>query len=194
MSCSLSIWMSQRWWKLSFGSSPSYRSFVDHSMWPQQSAASPILGQVGLVPCRALSLGWGHPHLVTLNPRTCPLQYKLSSSHHIRVWVLFSSNFPLRNRHLHYNYDVESFCYESGPLFLFYTTMAISPFVIRAWTHLVLCFICIYNFRLWVYPFLLVFFDSLAAKAFLARSIKLCSVDNQWSSGVTVVGVQIMSD
>jgi hypothetical protein len=35
-----------------------------------------------------------------------------------------------------------------------------------------------------------VFFDSLAGKAFLARSIKLCLVDNQRSSGVTVVGFE----
>jgi hypothetical protein len=35
-----------------------------------------------------------------------------------------------------------------------------------------------------------VFFDSLAGKAFLARSIKLCLVDNQRSSGVTVAGLE----
>ena len=46
------------------------------------------------------------------------------------------------------------------------------------------------NFRLRVYTFLLVFFDSLAGKAFLARSIKLCLVDNQWSSGVMVAGFE----
>ena len=34
------------------------------------------------------------------------------------------------------------------------------------------------------------FFDLLAGKAFLARSIKLCLVDNQQSSGVTVVGFE----
>jgi hypothetical protein len=32
----------------------------------------------------------------------------------------------------HCNCDAESFCCESGPPFLFYTTMAISPFVLRA--------------------------------------------------------------
>jgi len=35
-----------------------------------------------------------------------------------------------------------------------------------------------------------VFFDSLAGKAFLARSIKLCLVENQWSSGVMVAGFE----
>jgi hypothetical protein len=65
-------------------------------------------------------------------PRMSPIQYKLSSSHHIRVWILFSSSFPLRNRHLHCNCVVESFCCESGPPFLFFTTVVISPFVIRA--------------------------------------------------------------
>ena len=44
--------------------------------------------------------------------------------------------------------------------------------------------------RLRVYPFLLVFFDSLAGKAFFARSIKLCLVDNQQSSGVAVAGFE----
>jgi hypothetical protein len=39
-----------------------------------------------------------------------------------------------------------------------------------------------------------VFFDSLAGKAFLARSIKLCLIDNQRSSGVTVAGIRIVSD
>ena len=34
------------------------------------------------------------------------------------------------------------------------------------------------------------FFDSLAGKAFSARSIKLCLVDNQWSSGVAVAGFE----
>jgi hypothetical protein len=37
---------------------------------------------------------------------------------------------------------------------------------------------------------LLVLFDSLVGKAFLARSIKLCLVDNQRSSGVTVAGFE----
>ena len=45
-----------------------------------------------------------------------------------------------------------------------------------------------------VYLFWLVFFDSLAGKAFLARSIELCSVDNQQSSSVMVGGLQIISD
>jgi hypothetical protein len=163
-------------------------------MWPWKYAASPILGQVGLLSCRDLSPDWGRPHLVTLNPWTSPLQYKLSSNHHIRVWVLFSSSFPLRNTHLHCNCDVESFCYESGPPFLFFTTVAVSPFVIRAWTHTCLCFMHIHNFRLWAYNYLLVFFDPLAGLAFLARSIKLCLVDNQQRSGVTVAVVRIVTD
>ena len=35
------------------------------------------------------------------------------------------------------------------------------------------------------------FFDSLAGKVFLARSIKLCLVDNKRSSGVTVTGFKL---
>jgi hypothetical protein len=49
-------------------------------------------------------------------------------------WVLFCSSFPLRNKHLHCNGDVEFFCCESGLIFLFFTTVAISLFMIRAWT------------------------------------------------------------
>jgi hypothetical protein len=37
---------------------------------------------------------------------------------------------------------------------------------------------------------LLVFFDSLVGKAFLARLLMLCLVDNQQSSGVTVAGFE----
>jgi len=37
---------------------------------------------------------------------------------------------------------------------------------------------------------LLVFFDSLVGKTFLARSIKLCLVDNQRSTGVMVAGFE----
>jgi hypothetical protein len=55
---------------------------------------------------------------------------------------------------------------------------------------IVIRIIHICNFRLRVFTFLLVRFDSLAGKAFLARSIKLCLVDNQWSSGVTVAGFE----
>ena len=45
-----------------------------------------------------------------------------------------------------------------------------------------------------VYLFLLVSFDSLAGKAFSARSIKLCLVDNQRSGGVMVAGFEFVSD
>jgi hypothetical protein len=144
--------LERRQWKLSFSLDPSSRRFVDHSMWPQYDAALSILSQVGLVPCQALSPGWGRPHLVVLNPRTSLLQYKLSSSRYIRVWVLFSASFPLRNSHLHCNCDVKSFCYESGPPFLFSTIVVISPFAIRAWTpylsllhtHLQFQIVCLY--------------------------------------------------
>jgi hypothetical protein len=49
------------------------------------------------------------------------------------AWILFSSSFPLRNKHLYCNCNVESFWVNQG-LFLFFTNVAISPFVIRAWT------------------------------------------------------------
>ena len=46
------------------------------------------------------------------------------------------------------------------------------------------------NFRLRVYTFLLVLFDSLAGTAFLVRSMTLCLVDNQRSSAVMVAGFE----
>ena len=45
-----------------------------------------------------------------------------------------------------------------------------------------------------VYIFLLVFFDSLAGKAFSVRSIMLCLVDNQQSGGVMVAVFEFVSD
>jgi hypothetical protein len=54
--------LERRQWELSFSSGLSSRRFVNHSMWPRQGVASPILGQVGLVSRRALSPGWGRPN------------------------------------------------------------------------------------------------------------------------------------
>ena len=62
----------------------------------------------------------------------------------------------------------------------------------RVLEPLLIRFIYICNIRLHVYIFLLVFFDSLVGKAFSARSIKLCLVDNQQSTGVTVAWLRIM--
>jgi hypothetical protein len=42
------------WWRRRFGSSPSSRSRVYHSVWPRQGAAPPTLGQLGHVSSRAL--------------------------------------------------------------------------------------------------------------------------------------------
>lgn len=50
-----------------------------------------------------------------------------------------------------------------------------------------LCFIHIYNFRLRPSR-LFVFFDSLAEKTFVARSIMLCMVDNQRRRGAMIIG------
>ena len=79
---------------------------------------------------------------------------------------------------------------DPGLLFLLFSTVSISPFESSAWTPLVIRFIHICNFRLRISTFLLVFFDSLVGKAFLAMSIKLCLVDNQRSSGVAVAGFE----
>ena len=95
----------------------------------------------------------------------------------------------------------------------FIVTVSISPFTViqgpHSWSpplcrlvlwnwvlelHIYPCYIYICNFRLRVSTFLLVFFNSFAGKAFLVRSIKLCLVDNQRRSSVTIAGLRIVFD
>ena len=85
----------------------------------------------------------------------------------------------------------KSFYSDPGSLFLISSTVSISPLESSSWTPFVIHLIHTYNFRLRDYSFLLVSFDSLAGKAFSARSIKLCLVDNQQSSGITVAWLRI---
>ena len=58
--------------------------------------------------------------------------YKLSRRRHIKV--LFSSGFHRKTDIFHCNYNIESFYFESRPMFLLFTTVVNKPFVIRAWT------------------------------------------------------------
>jgi hypothetical protein len=53
--------------------------------------------KLAFVSCRALSSCCGRPPIAP-NPRSSPFCYKLSSHHHIWVWILFSYSFSLRNR------------------------------------------------------------------------------------------------
>jgi hypothetical protein len=75
-------------------------------------------------------------------------------------------------------------------MFLISSTMSISPLELSSRT----LYWCLHHsylqFQIACFTFLLVLFDSLVGKAFLARSIKLCLVDNQRSSGVMVVGFE----
>ena len=68
------------------------------------SAATPSFGLLARVSC------WG-PWWTWLGGYARPNTH-IICSRHIRVWVLFSACFPLRNSHLHCNCDVESFCCE----------------------------------------------------------------------------------
>jgi len=97
-----------------------------------------------------------------------------------------------KQRLIRCNCGDKSFYRDSGSPFLMSSTMSISPLESSSWTPLVIRFIHICNIRLRVYIFLLVSFDSLAGKVFSARSIKLCLVDNQQSSGVTVAWLWIV--
>ena len=95
-----------------------------------------------------------------------------------------------KQRLIRCNCGDKSFYSDSGSPFLISSTVSISQMESSSWTPLVIRFIHICNIRLRVYIFFLVSFDSLAGKAFSARSIKLCLVDNQQSSGVAVAGFE----
>jgi hypothetical protein len=185
------IWMEREFYRASNGTGPTSKFHMSRQESSKQvdfqnlsGCCATIFWAVG--PCIVLTPIGAHPGG---HPRPNPRIF--SSYRHIRVWVLFSSSFPLRNRHLHCNCDVESFCCESGP------RSCSSPlwWWVLLWSelepHTCHCFIHIHNFRLRVYNFLLVFFDSLAELAFLVRSIKLCLIDNQQSCDVTVAGFEL---
>ena len=161
-------------------------------MCPWQDVASPVLRRAGL--CIVSDLKpklWTLP-LVAPNPWTFLLWYKLSSHCHLGFGFCL----------------VLVFLWETT---IFIVTVTLSPFAMNqgpcSWSsplwqlvllwselesHIVFRFIYICNFGLCVYPFLLVFFDLLAGKVFLAKSIKLCFVDNQRSSSVMVAGLWIV--
>jgi len=86
-----------------------------------------------------------------------------------------------------------SFYSGPGPSFLISSIVSISPLELSSWTPTLHSLHSYFNFKLRVYTFLLLFFDSLAGKAILATSIKLCLVDNQPSSGVAIAGVRVES-
>ena len=79
--------------------------------------------------------------------------------------------------------SISTFTVIQGPLFLFFATVSISPFVLRAWTSSIqIHFIYIRNFRLHLYCVL-------SCVRFACRIInRVRLVDSRWSSGVTVVG------
>jgi len=120
-----------------------------------------------------------------LQPQNASLLYSMQPLlFRLGFWLGFS--FPSRNWIIHCNCGEKSFYSDPGP-------HSCSPPLcwLVLWNRVLersidIHVIHICNFRLCVYTFLFVFFDSLAGIAFLARSIKLCLVDNQRSSGVTV--------
>jgi hypothetical protein len=94
-----------------------------------------LLGQLRFVSSRAFSPSCGRPR----SPPTlgCSLSHKTQSPPSFRVvFCLLSCDFRRGSNFHHSYYNVEFFCCDSGPLFLFITTVLISPFVIRTWTPL----------------------------------------------------------
>jgi len=134
-------------------------------------AATPSFGLLAHVSC------WG-PLWTWLGGHARPNHHIISSHRYIRVRVLLVLVFLVKLRLIHYNCGDKSFYSDPGPSFLISSTMSIIHLELSSWTPLVIRFIHICNIRLCVYIFLLVFFDSLAGKAFLARSIVLCTVDD----------------
>jgi hypothetical protein len=117
------------------------------------------------------------------------LDYKYSRRRYtIGFYLEFS--FPSRNWIVHYNCGDKSFYSDPGPLFLISSTVSISPLKPSSRTLYWYSRHSYLQFQIACFTFLLVFFDSFAGKSFLARSIKLWLVDNQRSSGVTVVGFE----
>ena len=91
------------------------------------SAATPSFGLLAHVSC------WG-PLWTWLGGYARPNHHIISSRRHIRVRVLLVLFFLVKLRLIRCNCGDKSFYSDPGPSFLFYTTVAISPFVIRAWT------------------------------------------------------------
>ena len=111
-----------------FFSGSSLRTLMDHFLRPRQIVASPVLGRVG-----PFIMPPPPPAAVVTPTLENPLfGYKLSRRRHIKV--LFSSGFHRKTDIFHCNYNVESFYFESRPMFLLFTTVVNKPFVIRAWT------------------------------------------------------------
>jgi hypothetical protein len=109
------IWMEMEFYRASNGTGPTSKFHRSRQESSKQVDFHNLSGCYAIVfwtvgPCIVLKPIGAHPGG---HPRPNPRIF--SSYRHIRVWVLFSSSFPLRNRHLHCNCDVESFCCESGP-------------------------------------------------------------------------------
>ena len=123
-----------------------------------------------------------------------PNPHIISSRHHIRVMVLFKFSFYRKTESFIGTGSISPFTVIQGSHSCSTPLWRLVLLCLKLEPHIHLCFINICNFRLRVYALLLVFFDSLTEKAFLARSIKLCLVENQQSSGIMFAGLRIVSD
>jgi hypothetical protein len=152
-----------------------------------QGAAPSSFGLLAHVSCSSPNEAWP-------GGLSWPLEHIFSSSRQIRVEFYLVLVFHRETDIFHCNYDTKSFCCELGPPFLLYTIVAISPFMFRAWTpyssllHTSAISDCVFILSC------LCSSIRLQGKAFLARSIELCLVDNHQSSNVAVVDVQIATD
>ena len=90
-------------------------------------AATPSFGLLTRVSC------WG-PLWTWLGRYARPNHHIISSHQHIRARVLLVLVFLVKLRFICCNCGDKSFYNDPGPSFLFYTTVEISPFVIRGWT------------------------------------------------------------
>jgi len=108
-----------------------------------------------------------------------------------RLGFCLEFSFPSRNWNVYCNCGDKSFYCDPGPLFLISSTMSICPLEPSSWTTIeYLCHSYLQFQIVCLYFLACVLRFACSNNLLLARSIKLCLVDNQWSSGVTVAGFE----
>jgi hypothetical protein len=171
--------LERRQQNLSFSSGPNSRRFMDYSVWRRQNTASPILSQVGLTSCRALSPGWGRANWSPSTLGYSPFGINLVAAAILEFGFCLVLVFHQETDLFHCNCDVESFCCESGPRSCSSPVWQLVLFWSELEPHACLCFYTSAISDCALIRSYLCSLIRLQGKAFLERSIELCLVDNQ---------------
>jgi hypothetical protein len=141
------------------------RRFIDHPVRPWQGAASTVLGLNGLCIVSAIKpMVWVPPWL----PPTLASSFlgtNLVAATTLGFGFCLVLVFQRETDIIYCNCDVESFCCESRPRSFSTPLWRLVLFCLEVEPHIRLRIIYICNFRLRTYPFLLVFFNSVAGKS-----------------------------